>query len=120
MKYIIGLVTKLRLEVFLITYKCGSMIFSRGRIFKNDFLSFPNKLKTLVGLIGKKIGKNCRQIKMKTGYERGFVHFLENFSNKLCSFWCALPSKIVKFGAKGSFRKVLGSVSQKWISQNST
>ena len=30
------------------------------------------------------------------------------------------PSKLVYFGAEGSFRKVLGWVSQKWISQNST
>ena len=29
-------------------------------------------------------------------------------------------SKLVYFGAKGALRKILGSVGQKWISQNST
>ena len=32
----------------------------------------------------------------------------------------APPSKLVCIGAEGSFRKFLGSISQNWLSQNST
>ena len=41
-----------------------------------------------------------------------FRHFLDTFD--------APPSKVVHFGTKGAFRKTLGSVRQKGISQNST
>ena len=32
----------------------------------------------------------------------------------------APPSKLVYFGTQGTFRKILGLVDQKWISQNSS
>ena len=48
---------------------------------------------------------------------RVFRHFLENFDQKNCVFSArAPPSKLVNNGAEGDFRKILGSVGQKWIS----
>ena len=41
----------------------------------------------------------------------------EKFWQKIAFFWRALPSKLVYIGAKGAFRKILGSVGQKWISE---
>ena len=32
-------------------------------------------------------------------------------------FYARSPSKLVHIGAKGAFRKILGSVGQKWISE---
>ena len=47
-----------------------------------------------------------------------FVHFLENFHKKNRVFFGARsPSNLVYIGAEGAFRKILGSVSQKWISE---
>ena len=53
----------------------------------------------------------------KTGQKRRFRHFLEKVDQKIAIFRRARPLKISIFGA---FRKILASVSQKWISQNST
>ena len=49
-----------------------------------------------------------------------FGHFLELKKHVFFFLARALPSKLVYFGAKGAFRKILGSVRQKRISQNST
>ena len=45
---------------------------------------------------------------------------MENFDRENCIFLRVPPSNLVYFGAKGAFRNILGSVSQKRISQNST
>ena len=46
-----------------------------------------------------------------------FSHFLENFDQKIAFFLArAPPSNLVYIGAEGAFRKLLGSVGQKWIS----
>ena len=52
--------------------------------------------------------------------KKSFKHFKENFQQKGVFSAHAFPSNIEYFGAKGAFRKILGSVSQKRISQNST
>ena len=49
-----------------------------------------------------------------------FGHFLESFDKKNCDvfFWPVLPLKVsiyVSIGTQGAFRKILGSVGQKWI-----
>ena len=47
-----------------------------------------------------------------------FGHFLKNFDKKIAFFFGARsPSKLVYIGAKSAFRKILGSVGQKWISE---
>ena len=45
-----------------------------------------------------------------------FGHFLENFDKKNAFFGARSPSNLVYIGAKGAFRKILGSVGQNWIS----
>ena len=41
---------------------------------------------------------------------------MESFDQKISVFSArAPPSKVVYIGAKGAFRKILGSVGQKWI-----
>ena len=44
-----------------------------------------------------------------------FGHFLKNFDKKIAG--ARSPSKLVYIGAEGAFRKILGSVGQKWISE---
>ena len=57
-----------------------------------------------------------RQIFKKTVEKAVFRNFLKNFDKKNRGFFLARapPSKLVYIGA---FRKILGSVGQKWISQ---
>ena len=44
--------------------------------------------------------------------------FSKNFPGGFSRFFGAgSPSKLVYIGAKGAFRKILGSVGQKWISE---
>ena len=58
-----------------------------------------------------------RQIFKKTVKKAVFGHFLKIFDKKNRVFFGARsPSKLVYIGAKGAFRKILGSVGQKWIS----
>ena len=45
------------------------------------------------------------------------MHFLKNFDKKSRFFGARSPSKLVYIGAKGAFRKILGSVGQKWLSE---
>ena len=45
---------------------------------------------------------------------------MKNYDQKIAFFDVRSPSKLVYFGAKGTFRKISGSISQKWTSQNST
>ena len=56
----------------------------------------------------------------KTVKKAVFGHFLKNFDKKLRFFGARSPSKLVYIGAKGAFRKILGSVGQKWISEKVT
>ena len=54
----------------------------------------------------------------KTVKKAVFGHFLKNFDKQIGFFFGASsPSKLVYIGAKGAFRKILGSVGQKWISE---
>ena len=47
-----------------------------------------------------------------------FGHFLKNFDKKIAFFFGARsPSKLAYIGAEGAFRKFLGSVGQKRISE---
>ena len=49
-------------------------------------------------------------------WKRGVLGtFLRILSEKWI-FWRALPSKLINIGTEGAFRRILGSVSQKWIS----
>ena len=57
------------------------------------------------------------QIFEKTVKKAVFGHFLKNFDKKMCFFGARSPSQIASIGAKGAFRKILGSVDQKWISE---
>ena len=59
-----------------------------------------------------------RQIFEKTVKKAVFGHFLKNFDKKMRFFFGARsPSQIASIGAEGAFRKILGSVGQKWISE---
>ena len=61
------------------------------------------------------------RILKKNRPKRSFYALFGKCRPKNCVFSArAPPSKLVNIGAKGAFRKILGSVSQKWISQNST
>ena len=48
------------------------------------------------------------------------MHFLENFDQKTRFFGVRSSLKISLYWRQNVLRKFLGSVSQKWISQNST
>ena len=63
-------------------------------------------------------GKFFLKKKAKKGV---FRYFLENFDKKNCVF-SVRPrlSKLASFGAQGDLEEILGTVSQKWISQNSS
>ena len=81
------------------------------KIFENfvdqiDFSSSPKALK-----------RRCfRQIFEKSQKKPFLGIFWKILTKKLHFFWRALPpSKLVYIGAKGAFRKILGSV-EKWIS----
>ena len=60
------------------------------------------------------------QIFEKTGKKAVFGQFSENDDKKIVFFGARSPAKLVYIGAKGAFRKILGSINQKWKSQNST
>ena len=57
-----------------------------------------------------------RQNLEKTGQEGVLRYFLETFDRKIKFFGAHSPLKIGIFRRLGAFRKVLGSVYQKWIS----
>ena len=53
----------------------------------------------------------------KTGQKAVFGHFVEKFDRKIAIFfWRTLPLKVSIYWRPGGFRKILGSVGQKWIS----
>ena len=58
-----------------------------------------------------------RKIFEKTVKKAVFGHFLKNFDKKIAFFGARSPSKLVYIGAQGAFRKILGSVGQKGISE---
>ena len=53
------------------------------------------------------------QVFEKTGQKSRFVKFWQK--NRIF-FGTRSPSKLLYIGAKGAFRKILGSVGKKWIS----
>ena len=58
------------------------------------------------------------KFKKKTVKKAVFGHLLKNFGKKIAFFFGARsPSKLLYIGAKGAFRKNLGSVGQKWFSE---
>ena len=90
--------------------------------FDDFFLDLPNRFfelsqNTFLPLFWLNFLR-CRQIFEKTVKKAVFGHFLKNFDKKKSRFFGARsPSKLVYIGAAGAFRKVLGSVGQKWISE---
>ena len=97
----------------------GSRFFSRGGGFLTTFLFRSAKMlfravkKTL---FCRKLLR--RQIFEKIGQKSSFLALLENVDKKIPFFWRALPlTKLVYIGAKGAFRKILGPVDQKSISE---
>ena len=58
-----------------------------------------------------------RQILKKNSQKSRFWALFEKFWQKIAFFWRALPSKLVYIGSKVAFRKILGSVGWKWISE---
>ena len=95
-------------KIIVMICRGGSRIFSRGGA---DFQS------TVFPLLWQKFLRR-RQIFEKTVKKAVFGHFLKNFDKKIAFFFGARsPSKLVYIGAKGAFRKILGSVGQKWISE---
>ena len=61
-----------------------------------------------------------RQIFEKGQIKAFLGSFRKTLTKKLRFFGARSPSELVWIGAKGVFRKILRSVSQKWISENST
>ena len=54
----------------------------------------------------------------KNSQKSRFWALFEKFGQKIAFFFGARsPSKLAYIGAKGTFRKILGSVGQKWISE---
>ena len=109
----------------------GSRIFSReGWIFEKFskilttffFLGRPNwffelSQSTVLRLFWQNFLRR-RQIFEKTVKKNRFWALFEKFWQKNCVFFGARsPSKLVYIGAEGAFRKILGSVRQKWISE---
>ena len=110
----------------------GSRIFSRGgRIFKKFskilttfffFLGRPNWFFELsqspyfAPILAKFSAPQANF--WKNSQKAVFGNFLKNFDKKIAFFFGARsPSKLVYIGAEGAFRKILGSVRQKWISE---
>ena len=116
----------------ILQFRGGSRIFSRGGAdFKKKFENFDDLFFfRSTKFIFRALPKHCfapflaqnflrrRQIFEKTVKKAVFGHFLKNFDKKIAFFFGARsPSKLVYVGAKGAFRKILGSVGQKWISE---
>ena len=108
-------------KVKSISSRGGSRIFSRWGGFSKKIENFVNLfLRPTTVIFELSQGTKMtlfwpnfllpRQIFEKTG----------NFNQKIAFFVARFTSKLVYIGAKDAFRKILGSVSQKWISQNST
>ena len=110
----------------------GSRIFSRGggggfkKKFENlDDLFFLGRPNSFFELSQSSVLPpfwlnflHRRQIFEKIVKKVVFGHFLKNFDKKIAFFFGAgSPSKLVYIGAEGAFRKILGSVGQKWISE---
>ena len=105
----------------------GSRIFSRGGGGGGG--GFSKKLFRSTKLIFRALPKHCfapilakfsapHANFLKTVKKAVFGHFLKNFAFFSRFFFGARsPSKLVYVGAKGAFRKILGSVGQKWISE---
>ena len=111
--------------------KGGSRIFSRGgadfqKSFQNfdlfSFLGRPNRFfelsqSTVLPLFWRNFLRR-REIFEKRVKKAVFGHCLKNFDKKNRFFLArAPPPNLVYIGAKGAFRKILGSVGQKWISE---
>ena len=112
-------------------HRGGSRIFSRGggggggwRIFKKNpkiltfFLGQPNRFfelsqSNLLPLFWQKFLRRRQIFEKKTVKKGVFRHFLKNFDKKIAFiFGARSPSKLVYIGAKGAFRKILGSIGQ--------
>ena len=105
----------------------GSRIFSRGggadfqkilttffEVDQIDFLSSPKaRFCPYFGQIFCAAGKFLKKEQAKKGV---FRHFWKILTEKLRFFGARSHSKLVNIGAKDSFRKILGSVGQKWSS----
>ena len=108
----------------------GSRIFSRGGGFWNNFRKFwrPFVFFRSTKLIFRALPTHCFAAILakfsapqanfwKNSQKSRFWALFEKFWQKKSRFFGARsPSKLVCFGAKGAFRKILVSVGQKWIS----
>ena len=109
-------------------HRGGSRIFSRGggggRIFKKSSKILTTFFfRSTTKLIFRALPKHCfapilAKFKKKQSKKPFFWHFLKNVDKKIAFFFGARsPSKLVYIGAQGAFRKIVGSVGQKWISE---
>ena len=102
----------------------------KGRIFKKFskilttfFLGQPNwffelSRSTVLPLFWLNFLRSRQIFEKKTIKKAFFGHFLKKFYKKIAFFWrVRSPSELVYIGAVGAFRKILGSVGQKWISE---
>ena len=91
-------------------------LFFLGRDRINIFRALP-----VYGLVPV-LGKFCFFLRRRQNFEKnspkkGFLGtFWKSLTKKSRFSERAPPSKLVYFGAQGAFRKILGSVGQKWIS----
>ena len=118
---------------YLFTTRGGPRIFSRGgRIFKKfskilttflfffwvdqiDLPSSPRAVK--IPCFGQIFCAAGNFLKKKNRSKTPFLGtFWKILTKKTRFFGARSPSKLVYIGAKGAFRKILGSVGQKWIS----
>ena len=97
-------------------------MFKKTESFVNFFLGRLNWLSELYQITIKlPLWPNFLRRKqiLKNRPKKGFVGtFLEHFEQK--PRFLALPSTLVYCGTEGAFRTILGSISQKLISENST
>ena len=75
-----------------------------------SLLIYLNKIQ---GRIYDFLEKTCQKMRLKPLLKKKFYQ-------KIAFLRRAPPQKLVYFGAEDAFRKMLGSASQKWISQKST
>ena len=117
---------------YLLCVRGGSRIFSRGGgtdfqknfqnfddlfFFRSTKLTFELSQSTVLPLFWQNFLRR-RQIFEKNSQKSRFWALFEKFWQKNSVFFGARsPSKVVYIGAKGAFRKILGSVGQKWISE---
>ena len=101
----------------------GGLIFKKiSKILTTFFLGRPNRFfelsqSTILPLFWQNFLCRRQILKKNSQKSRFWALFAKILTKKSRFFGAGSPSKLVYIGAEGAFRKILGSVCQKWISE---